>query len=97
MSTKNSKPGSKRTILKRPNGAYVFARDEGDVTHIYRLRVVKGDPLENFAAQPDRARVALDHSSADAVEDSHDIPGAGSTIADHDRFVLRVLKDGLGR
>jgi hypothetical protein len=98
MSAKNSKPGSKRTILKRRNGAYVFARDEGGVMHIYRLRVVNGNPLENFAAELDRSRVALEDSTADVVEDAHDIPGARSAIAVYDwSMQLRALKDALER
>jgi hypothetical protein len=56
MSTTNSKPKSKRTILKRRKGDYVVARDEGSVTRIYRLHVLTSNGLDNLVAEPDRGQ-----------------------------------------
>ena len=69
MSSNNSKLGStrSRTIFEKRNGAYVVARDEGNVTRIRWLHVVKGDPLKNFIAEPDRARDVFDAEITDVA------------------------------
>ena len=54
-----------RTIFKKHNGAYVVAREEGNVTRICWLHVVKGDPLKNFVAEPDRAREVFEAMTTD--------------------------------
>jgi hypothetical protein len=115
MSSKNSKLGSTRSraIFEKRNGAYVVARDEGKVTRICWLHVVKGDPLQNFVAEPDRARdlleaaitdvtsitdVAADVAAiTDVIEDTNDLPGLRSDLTDYDSSMQRVLKDALER
>ena len=115
MSSNYSKPRSTRskTIFKKRNGAYVVARDEGNVTRICWLHVVKGDPLQNFVAEPDRARdvlkaaptdvaaitdVAADVAAiTDVIEDTHDLPGLRNDLTDYDLPIQRVLKDAFER
>ena len=109
MSSNNPKLGStrSRTIFKKRNGAYVVARDEGNVTHICLLHVVKGDPFQNFVAEPDRAQdlleaaitdVAADVSSVtDVIEDAHDLPGPRNDVTDYAWSVTRILKNALAR
>ena len=109
MSSKNSKLGSTRSraIFEKRNGAYVVARDEGKVTRICWLHVVKGDPLQNFVAEPDRARdllvaaitdVAADVAAiTDVIEDTHDLPGLRNDLTDYDLPIQRVLKDAFER
>jgi hypothetical protein len=62
MSSNSSKLGStrSRTIFEKRNGAYVVAREEGNVTRIRWLHVVKGDPLKNSTAETDHARDVFD-------------------------------------
>jgi hypothetical protein len=69
MSSNSSKLGStrSRTISKKHNGAYVGAREEGNVTRICWLHVVKGDPLEHFVAEPDRAREVFEAAIVDVA------------------------------
>jgi hypothetical protein len=67
MSAKNSKFGSARTILRKRGDAYVAVRDEGNVTHIYRLNVVKSNARDNLAAEPDHARVMLEAAIPDVI------------------------------
>ena len=109
MSSNYSKPRSarKRTIFKRRNGAYVVARDEGNVTRICLLHVVKGDPFQSFVAEPDRAQDLLEAAIADVaadvaaitdvVEDTHDLPGLRNDLTDYDSSMQRVLKDAFER
>ena len=70
MSSKNSKLGSTRSraIFEKRNGAYVVARDEGKVTRIYWLHVVKGDSLKNLVAEPDRARDVFEAAINDVTD-----------------------------
>jgi hypothetical protein len=79
MSAKNAKSGSARTIFRKRDGAYVAVRDEGGVTRIYWLNVVKSNPRDNLVTEPDRARVlpeaAVTGVTADALEFS-DVAGA---------------------
>jgi hypothetical protein len=67
MSSNSSKLGStwSRTISKKHNGAYVFAHEEGNVTRICWLHVIKGDPLKHFVAEPDRAREVFEATTTD--------------------------------
>jgi hypothetical protein len=69
MSSNNSKLGSTRSraIFEKRNGAYVVARDEGKVTRICWLHVVKGNPLKNLVAEPDRARDGLEAAITDVT------------------------------
>jgi hypothetical protein len=69
MSSNNSKLGSarSRTIFEKRNGAYVVAREEGNVARIRWLHVVKGDPRKNLTAEPDRARDMFDAESTDVA------------------------------
>jgi len=69
MSSNNSKLGStrSRTISEKRNGAYVVAREEGNVARIRWLHVVKGDPLKNLTAEPDRARDVFDAEITDVA------------------------------
>jgi hypothetical protein len=109
MSSNNPKLGSTRprTIFEKRNGAYVVARNEGNVTRICLLHVVKGDPFQNFVAEPDRAQdlleaaitdVAADVSSVtDVIEDAHDLPSLRNDITDDDWSMKRVLKGALER
>jgi hypothetical protein len=109
MSSNNPKLGStrSRTICKKRDGAYVVARDEGNVTHICWIHVVKGDPLQNFVAEPDRAQdllvaaitdVAADLAAiTDVIEDTHDLPGLRNDLTDYDSPMQRVLKDAFER
>jgi hypothetical protein len=68
MSAKNPKPESTRTILKKGNGAYVVVLDEGGVTRIYRLHIVKSNSPKNYIAEPDRPRVVLKAAITDVFE-----------------------------
>jgi hypothetical protein len=109
MSSNNPKLRStrSRTVLQKRNGAYVVARDEGNVTRICWLHVVKGDPLQNFVAEPDRAQdllaaaitdVAADVAAiTDVIEDTHDLPGLRNDLTDYDLPMQRVLKDAFER
>ena len=99
MSSNNPKLRStrSRTVLQKRNGAYVVARDEGNVTRICWLHVVKGDPLQNFVAEPDRAQDLLAAAITDVIEDTHDLPGLRSDLTDYDSSMQRVLKDALER
>jgi hypothetical protein len=69
MSSNSSKLGStrSRTISKKHNGAYVVAREEGNVTRICWLHVVKGGPLKHFVAEPDRAREVFEAAIVDVA------------------------------
>jgi hypothetical protein len=100
-SAKSSKPGSARlrTIFKKRSGAYVAARDEGSVTRIYWLHVVKGDPLKNFVAEPDLPRVVLETASADAAAftDVAMTTGVAAIAAYPLSLQLRPLRDALDR
>ena len=94
-SAKNSKLGSarSRTIFKKRSGAYVVARDEGSITRIYWLHVVKGDLLNNFVAEPDLLRVGLETASADVA-----MTTGVAAIAEHALSMqLRPLRDALER
>ena len=109
MSSNYSKPRSTRskTIFKKRNGAYVVARDEGNVTHICLLHVVKGDPFQSFVAEPDRAQDLLEAAIADVaadvssitgvIEDAHDLPSLRNDNTDYDWSMTRILKDALER
>jgi hypothetical protein len=70
MSSNYSKPRSarSRTIFKKRNGAYIVARDEGKVTRICWLHVVKGDPLNNLVAEPGRARDVFEAAITDVTD-----------------------------
>jgi hypothetical protein len=100
-SAKNSKPGSarSRTIVKKRSGAYVVARDEGSVTRIYWLHVVKSDPLKNFVAEPDLPRIVLETASADVAAFTDVAMTTGvAAIAEYALSMqLRPLRDALER
>ena len=100
-SATNSKLGSarSRTIFKKRSGAYVVARDEGSITRIYWLHVVKGDSLNNFVAEPDLLRVGLETASADVAAFTDVAMTTGvAAIAEHALSMqLRPLRDALER
>jgi hypothetical protein len=99
MSSNSSKLGStrSRTISKKHNGAYVVAREEGNVTRICWLHVVKGDPLKHFVAESDRAREGFEAAITDVIGDAHDLPGLRNDVTDYGWSMKRVLKDTLER
>jgi hypothetical protein len=99
MTSNNSKLGSTRSraIFEKRNGAYVVARDEGKVTRICWLHVVKGDPLKNLVAEPDRARDVFEAAITDVIEDAHDLPGPRNDVTDYAWSVTRILKNALAR
>jgi hypothetical protein len=79
MSATNSKPKSKRTILKMRNGDYVVARDEGSVTRILRLHVLTGNALGNLVAEPTHGLVLEAHiTSVAATIDMATITGVAA-------------------
>ena len=99
MSSNNPKLGSTRprTVFEKRNGAYVVARDEGNVTRICLLHVVKGDPFQSFVAEPDRARDVFEAAITDVIEDAHDLPGPRNDVTDYAWSVTRILKNALAR
>jgi hypothetical protein len=114
MSSNSSKLGStrSRTISKKHYGAYVVAREEGNVTRICWLHVIKGDSLKHFVAEPDGARevfeaaivdvatiteVAPVATITDAIGGAHDLPGLSNDVTDYGWSMKRVLKDALER
>jgi hypothetical protein len=80
MSAKNPNTESAHTILRRRDGAYVVVRDEGDVTRICRLRVVRSNPRAHLV-EPDRAPVVLEATIADeaAIMDAATLTGVTPT------------------
>jgi hypothetical protein len=89
MSSNNSNPGStrSRTISKKRRGAYVAAGHEDRVTRVDPLHIVKGNSLNNFVAEPDRARDVLKAAITDiatitgmaAITEVTAITGAAAT------------------
>jgi hypothetical protein len=106
MSAKNSKSESARTIFRKRDGAYVAVRDEGGVTRIYRLDVVKREPHENFVFEPDCARIVLVAAIANVATIAHvvenadyipDLKNAVPELASSMRSPVRAIEDPLER
>jgi hypothetical protein len=89
MGSNNSKPGSTRSrrISKKHNGAYIVAGDEDRVTRVDPIHIVKVKSLNNFVAEPDRARDVLKAAITDigtitgmaAITELTTITGAAAT------------------